>query len=252
MMGNVYFEGVDTLYSTSGFDFIDFENEVCDFQNYNFLNLITLIREIKRAEDAGVRTLNEDCYIEKKALLLPYHISNFEDFRIIQDGYFESEISFNGYPAKEGGISYIDPGMLLSISSKSENKEKAYEFIRFFLLDEYQYNIEWGFPVNKNALNAMMESSTEAKYYIDESGQRINTISTITIGSRKFLISPLSEEEAEKMKEFICSLDTLQYRDNEIVNMITESVRPYYTGEMTAEKASLYVQHRVEKYLSEK
>ena len=252
MMGNVYFEGIDTLYATSGFDFIDFESNTCDFQNYNFLNLISMIREIKRADDNNSRNLTEDCYIEKKAMLLPYHISNFEDYRIIRDGYFQSDISFNGYPARDTGISYIDPGMMLSISSKSENKEIAYKFIRYFMMDEYQFSVDWGFPVNKKALDSLKEKSTQTKYYIDESGQRINTISTITIGSRKLLISPLTEDEAGEMRVFIYSLNRLQYKDSEIVNMISESARPYYNGEITAEKVSLYVQHRVEKYLADK
>ena len=252
MMGNVYFEGVETLYATSGFDFINFDDKTCDFQNYNFLNLITLIREIKRADDNGGRNLSEDCYVEKKAMLLPYHISNFEDYRIIKDGYFDTEISFNGYPVRDDGISYIDPGMLLCINSKSENKEIAYRFIRYFLLDEYQYSVDWGFPVNMRALDSLMDKSTQAKYYIDETGKRVNTISTITIGSKKLLISPLSSNEAGEMRAFIYSLDTLQYRDPEIVSMISESVKPYYIGELTAEKASLHVQHRIEKYLSDK
>ena len=252
MMGNIYFEGVDTLYATSGFEFIDFDNDTCEFQNYNFINLISLLREIKRADDNNSRNLNEYCYMDKKAMLLPYHISEFEDYRIIRDGYFGTDISFNGYPARDGGISYIDPGLLFSISKGSNNKDIAYKFIRYFLLDEYQYSIDWGFPVNENALDLLVDKSTRIKYYIDDSGKRVDTISSITIGSREFLITPLSLEEANDMKRFICSLHKFQYRDTEIVSMIAESVKPYYTGEITAEKASLYVQHRIEKYLSEK
>ncbi|SEL63602.1 ABC-type glycerol-3-phosphate transport system, substrate-binding protein [Butyrivibrio sp. ob235] len=252
VMGTMNFAGADILYETSGFDFIDIKEKTCDFQNYNFINLISLIREVKRAEDSDIyKPLDSNCYIENKSMLLPYVISSFEDYRIIRDGYFKSDIFFNGYPSIGGGISYIEPGMMLSINSRSEYKEKAYEFIRYFLLDEYQYSIEWGFPVYENALDLLMDKSTRARYYIDDSGKRVDTNSTITIGKREFVITPLTTSEASYMKEFICSLNKLQYRDPEIVSLISESVKPYYIGDITAEKASSLVQHRIEKYLKD-
>ena len=252
MMRNVYFEGVDTLYETSGFNFIDFDSGTCDFQNYNFINLITLIREIKRAEESNTKVLDENCYREKKAMLLPYNITCFQDYRIIRNGYFDSDIFFNGYPSAEGGISYIDPGILLTINSKCENKKEAFNFIKYFLMDEYQYSIDWGFPVNEGALMTLMEQSTTAKYYIDDSGKRVNTNSQITIGSKSIIISPLSYKEAEEMRAFIASLERLQYRDPEIIKMMAQSLSLYYGGEIAAEKAALIVQDKIEKYFEEK
>ncbi len=250
MMGTKTFDSAEDLYTACAFDFIDFENNTCNFKNYKFIDLLIFIRELKRAQEHNNQKIDDNCFRDKKALLQSCFITSFEDYRIIKDGYFSADVVFNGYPGKDRGLSYIDPGMLFGISSLSSNKEAAWEFIRYFLLDEYQYKIDWGFPVNEDAFNALMEKSEQDKYYIDDSGRKITTNSTVIIGDREITITPLNRNEAESFKTFICSIDRLRHQDTEIIKIISEAAKPYYNGEITAEKASSMIQHRVEKYLS--
>ncbi|WP_408069723.1 ABC transporter substrate-binding protein [Butyrivibrio sp. JL13D10] len=250
LMGNKTFDSAEDMYTASGFDFIDFEYNTCDFKNYKFINLLIYIRELKRLQEKNSLSDDENIFRDKKALLQSCYISSFEDYRIIKDGYFSADVVFNGYPGKEGGLSYIDPGMLFAISSFSTNKDAAWEFIRYFLLDEYQFNVDWGFPVNEDAFNALMEKSQKEKYYISDEGQKINTYSKVIIGDREITITPLNENEAVELKTLICSIDKLRHQDSEIIGIINEVAKSYYIGDITAEKASSMIQHRVEKYLS--
>ncbi|WP_029323723.1 ABC transporter substrate-binding protein [Butyrivibrio sp. AE3004] len=250
MMGDIYYDGIDDFYTTSGFDFIDFEKNTCDFTNYNFINLLIYLREIKRLEDSKGPRIDADCYKNDKALLLPVFITSFEDYKVIKDGYFGTDIVFNGYPSIDGGSSYIYPEMMLAISSQSKNKDVAWKFIRYFLLDEYQYSIDWGFPVNKTAFNQLMEKSQNEKFYIDENGKKITTSSKTVIGDKEIYITHLSRSEAEEFKDFICGIDKLRHQDVELIGIISESAKSYFNGEIIAEKASTQIQNRVENYLN--
>ncbi|WP_044915381.1 ABC transporter substrate-binding protein [Butyrivibrio sp. WCE2006] len=249
MLGDVHFEGIDDFYTTSGFDFIDFENNTCDFENYKFVNLLIYLREIKKLEDNKGPRIGQDSYRNENALLLPYFITSFEDYKIIKDGYFGEDIVFNGYPSIDGGSSYINPWMMFAISSSSKNKEIAWEFIRYFLLDEYQYSIDWGFPVNEKALDIMMDASCHEKYYIDENGHKIITKSKTTIGDRIYSIKSLNKKEATELKSFIIKINKLRHQDTELIGIISEVANHFYNEEITAERASTLIQHRVEEYL---
>ena len=93
------------------------------------------------------------------------------DTRYVNDyinGYFGEEISYIGFPSdtETGAVVEADEQYLLS--AKSEHLEGAWEFVRYYLTEEYQRKVI-GFPVNKMIFEERAMEATKSPYTISSS-----------------------------------------------------------------------------------
>ena len=65
------------------------------------------------------------------------------------------------------------------------------------------------------------------------------------------ILGPLSQEEADQLRELVSSLSVIRFRYEDITNIIEEEANGFFTGNKTAEDVSKIIQNRVEIYLSE-
>ncbi len=128
----------------------------------------------------------------------------------------------------------------MAISCSTPYKDKAADFIDFILSEYGQKNYFYGLPIRKSTLDSTMDYS-EA------------TANTHFYTSYIQLDSSLSAETAkEKVYETIEKADTLAVTDDELINLVIDTCRPYLQGDTTLEQTIRSVQSKVTIYLSEK
>lgn len=201
---------------------ISFDTEV-------FNNLITYVKMQKCGErmDFDDDTVPKFTWFKNgKCVLSQVEISDF--------GALENEYTFNegtelfikGYPGrKEGYISAV-PNMCFSISEKCSDKKAAWDFIKYFLSDDYQIksdtNIYTGFPVKKTAYNLEVEKARKQDFKM-----------------------------AKKIEEAILMIDTPIEINSTINAIIKEEIMKFYADTVTADEVLKNIQTKVNLYKNE-
>ena len=252
-MGYLPKEYADEIYIACGSDLIDYDKGTCSYDSDAGKKLLEWISKLPTEEelDRIGREEIDTYYRQNKSLLMQYYISNFSDYQMLKKGYFGKEIVFNGFPSTDGGKSFICVDTQFAITSTSKNKEAAWDFIRTFLLDDYQGSIEYYFPVSKKAMDDMALKAQEPPYYIDENGEKHEISSYYDIGGTELEMKALSKTETDELCDFITSVDGVLIQDDVVSNIISEEAGAYYSGAKSLDEVTRIIQSRVSLYLSE-
>ena len=161
-------------------------------------------------------------------------------------------ITFIGYPSNGGTGSYINVSSALGINSKAKAKEGAWEFIRTFILEDYQNGSEhWSLPVLRSALDARFEEAMKQEYY-EENGEQVKQAKT-TWGYDDWeaTIYAATQEEVDAVKALIDSVDGVMGSNDEIRNIISEEAAAFFEGQKSAKDVADVIQSRVKIYVNE-
>lgn len=238
-------------------DMIDWEKGECHFDSEEFIKLLEFAHEFptgseieyadeleEEAEIVGIKngtTMLMDCY-----MLDTDEIQVHE--KVIGD-----DLAYKGYPCKEGnGVMAGPANTVLSISSKSKNKEAAWEFVKYFIMPKQQENLySWSFPILKSAFKNRMEEKMKPQYYL-ENGEKTEAFSTYSFGNNlEIEIGAASQENVDKLEEMIMSIDKLSHTDTKIYTIIQEEAAAYFDNKKTAKEVADIIQSRVAIYVKE-
>ena len=167
--------------------------------------------------------------------------STFGHIRLNRTG-FGGEIVFKGFPSADRNGNTIRPRTSIAITSTCKDIDAAWEFLRMFLMEDYQRNyITRSFPVNKVVFEERLKEQM-----VDDRAQF--TTST----GEKIAIKPFSEEEADMIRSVINNTTRLIAEgDNSLWEIVTESAEDFFNGKITARDAARIIQSRAIIYLSE-
>ena len=216
-----------------GVQYIQFMDEASGdytFDSEEFIELLTWANEFSDQEEL-------DSTKRKNELAWPRLIRRFDDFRGLVGDTGESVLV--GFPGAAGNGAYVDTdyGMQFSMSAQSGSKEGAWEFIKYFLSDDYQMAYAdtntYGFPVKVSALEAEAEKALSSDYYAAS------------------WIVPLTEEELDWCIEYMKTVTNADRFNYKVYAIIEEVAVNYFDGEITAEAAAEAIQRRVEGYLAQ-
>lgn len=192
-----------------------------------------------------------------KTLLSSEYIGRFQIIRELEEGKFGEPVTFKGMPGSNGnGSTFNSSGTLLSITAKSANKDGAWKFVRYFLTDEYQdmyaNRDSYSFPAKLSALEKKAEAAKEKPYWEDpDTGEKNYYDNTYWNGSESITIGVNTDEDNERMMNFIKSVTATNNYDVKIQDIITEESAPYFSGQKTAAQAAEIIQNRVANYIAE-
>ena len=241
-------------------DYMDFGKGRCYFDTPEFVSLLEYLKEFPKAEEMYTDDYwenydyesAESAYRENKVVLCPTTIYDIRETKYLIRGTFGEEVTFIGYPCKEGNGSAIVPSTSIAISAKSAYKDEAWNFVRYYLTDEYQGKLGWGIPASMKTFDERAKDAQNKPYYTDENGNKIEYDDTYYINGQEVIIKPLTAEEVSSIKEFIKSVDRISSYNDEIENIITEDAEPFFAGQKSAEEAAKVIQSRVNIYINEK
>lgn len=235
--------------------FINWETGECSFDSEGFVKLLEFISQFPEEYDDSQYTdefwvESESTYREGKTLLAISYLGQFSDFNMMEKGTFGEDITLIGFPAENRNGSVIDYSMSLGMSSKSSNKEGAWEFLRYFLSYDYQKDT-YGFPTNLKRYEELKQEAMQKPYYYDENNNKVEYDMTYYIGDTEVIIPPMTEEEIQELEDFLFSLNQPSIYNEELLNIIKEEAAAYYAGQKGAEEVSKVIQSRVRIYVNE-
>ena len=260
---------------TSMEDFIDWENRKCFFDSEEFIKILEEAADYPDIE-IDVMNIDIDKYAEENMeymrqmkagsfLLDTLLMTSVEDYLWYQE-MLGDDLCCIGFPNKEKSGNLIRTGQPpLCISSRSEKKDGAWEYIKMQIGDENQYKdlkfepeseedtyFRGTFPIKKAALDKMLEESLNPVFPKDENGKEKPRIYGST-GRTIELKSGGEKEAADAVRDIINSAERLSGSGNSnmIYDIINEESAAFFDGQKTAEEVADIIQSRIQIYVME-
>ncbi|MDE6926469.1 MAG: extracellular solute-binding protein, partial [Acetatifactor sp.] len=257
-IGELTREGfMNTAMQYCGNDFIDVTTGKCSFNTENFISMMEYAKTLPEELDwenmynDNYWMTYESQYRENRTLLMQLYISSMDNLKYSLNGNFGEPVTFIGFPTESGKGSYISANQSFVLSAKSANLEGAWEFLRYYLTDEYQNEIEWGLSVNKQIFMERAQRATQKPTYTDENGNEVEYEETFYINGEDIPLDPLSQEQVDQITDFIMSVDRAYYYNESVLNIINEEMGAFYTGQKNAQDVANVIQSRAQIYVDE-
>ena len=248
---------MSTAMQYCGNDFIDVTTGKCSFNTGNFISMMEYAKTLPEEIDWNSMYTDdywmnyESQYRENRTLLMQLYISNVENLKYPLNGNFGEPVTFIGFPTESGKGSYISANQSFVLSARSGNLDGAWEFVRYYLTDEYQNEVEWGLAVNKQIFMERVQRATQKPTYTDENGNEVEYEETFWINGEDIPLEPLSQEQVDQIANFIMSVDRAYYYNEDVMNIINEEMGAFYTGQKSAQDVANVIQSRAQIYVDE-
>ena len=238
---------------TSGDQYIDWENKKCNFDNESFMELLEFAKQFPaEITDDMYTDFDDACFFKGDALFDFTYVNNFRSYKREKQGRFGSDISYIGFPNELGvNCSVINSNYRFAISSKTKYADVSWQFIRQYLLEDYQNSLEYDFPIRKSSFDKLAEKSMDRPYWTDEDGIKVYDDEYAYIGDQEIRLDPLTKEEVQFMKDFVQSV-TLVYAPNQnVYNIVNEEASAFFNDQKTAKEVADIIQSRLTIYVNE-
>lgn len=240
----------------AGDQFIDWETGKCSFDSDGFIQMLEFIKEFPEELDETAYSDDywnnyETLWREGKVICQMTGISNIRDFNYMEKGIFGEQVTMIGFPSSNENGSAIVANLQLAMSAKSSNKEGVWEFMRYFLTDEYQENNQYALPLSIKRLDAMIEEAKKVPTYEDEEGNLVEQKDTYYLGGMEIPIDPMTDAEAERIKKELYSFTEVYNYNENLIKIIEEEAAPFFSGQKNAKEVAEIIQSRAQIYVNE-
>ncbi len=237
--------GLNTLVTYSMDSFYDSETGECKFDTDDFISLLELCNTFPKDYDYDNDESTPSLLRSGKVLLTSVYMSSFDNVQLYTKLYQEP-VNFIGYPTNNGSGSVVGFNNRFCIAAKSKNKEGAWAFIRTFLLPDAQKNLDWNLPVNKAAFEQKIEDAIHPS-----NDGNVTSVSSWWYDDTEIEIGPLTEDEAQVIRDIVYGATSESSYDDSLLNIITEEADYYFNGEKSAQEIAGIIQSRAQLYIDE-
>lgn len=249
--GHIYY-----MMSYGGEEFINVDTGKCNFNSQSFRDVLEYAKTLPR-EDPRYNWESDNYHVtqyrENLVLLYYMYIGNIKDCQYQIKMYIGEEVSFVGCPTSNSNGSVLSAdNFFFTISARSENMEGAWQFVRQFLTPEYQTSEEVNtMPVLKSAFLDKAQEATQRPYWTDVNGNRIYYDDTWIFNGETVILEPCTQEEVDRICQFIYTVDRTDYYNEVIENIIKEEAEAFFTEQKGVQKVMDIIQSRVQSYFDE-
>lgn len=244
-------------------EYIDSESGKCSFDSQGFIDFLEFVNQFPAYDGQGIELggsistgeidwqAQETMYREDKTILMNRYLSNYNDFNRAEKGEFGEDATIIGFPTEAKIGNAIMPDLTFALSSKSKCQEGAWEFLRYYLTDEYQNQVKYQFPIKKSALEIKEQEAMDRPYWVDEKGEKQFYDDYVSVGGVDVKLDPMTQEEAQEFTDFLTSLTLVGEFDQNLNEIIEEEAAPFFEGQKSAEEVAKIIQSRMQIYISE-
>lgn len=238
-------------------EYINADTGECYFNTPGFVELLEFANQFPEEidystwEEDNYWTEIESMYRENRTILLNCYLSDYHDFNRMEKGQFGEDVTFIGFPTESKNGNAIIPVTQITLSAKSGCQEGAWEFIRYYLTDEYQDAITYQFPIKKSSLTNKEKAAMERPYWEDEEGNKEYYDDTYWINDVEITIDPMTQEEASEVTTFLSNLSLVGIYDTDMIDIVTEEAQAFFEGQKSAQEVADIIQSRMKIYVSE-
>lgn len=238
---------LDFIISVDAPAFIDLETKTCNFNNDSFIKMLKYMNGLPDTEEPGSEAEN---IMSGEQLLSKQYVSGYHD--ICYFNYmFNNTVCFPGVPASQKAGGVICPYLCFGISQNCRDKEGAWEFLKQYLLGDYQ-NLAAAdglpFPICKSAFEL---KKNNFRKWVEESGEMYVGPDSKGKDVTLHISGDAGKEAIRKIDDLFDTIMATYNNDFKLPDLIWECIAPYFAGEKAAEEVSAAVQSRVSIYLSE-
>ncbi len=157
---------LDMFLSAAYEEYIDADTGKCSFDSAGFAQILTFLSTLpeeldeRRYDDQNYWQEYQYRFRDNKTALETVYLSSFNSIAsLFSYTFYTDEISFVGYPTEGANGGVLTTGEVsFAISSKSPLKDGAWDFVRYFLTEEYQDG-QYYFPLRRASLDKQMETA---------------------------------------------------------------------------------------------
>lgn len=247
--------GEDFLYMMlqyCGMDFVNMSTGECKFNSEEFISMLEYAKALPT--EYSMESEEEDYYAkyrEDRTALMDVYFSSVQEMSQYMNGYFGEDVNFIGFPSEDKNGSVLMFGQSFALSANTETVDGAWEFIRYYLTDEYQNSLYWEFPVSKEAFAKNAQEALEKPYYYDENEEKVYYDNYVTINDESVVVEPLKQEQIDQVVDMVMSTDKEIYYDVNIENIIMEEAAAFFEEQKSAEEVAQIIQNRAQTYVDE-
>lgn len=238
-----------------GSDFVDASTGKCNFNSEGFIELMKFAINLPEEfsddyyEEMYGKGNYETQYRDNRTILCPIYIGAIKHMNYTVNGSFGEPITYIGFPTDSGEGSYLEAREAYAISEKSRYKDVAWEFLRYYLTDEYQDTITYGLPVQKERFMELAQEAMQKPYWIDQEGNKVEYDESFWMNGEEITLPPMSKEQVDAVIALISSVTKHPYINEEVLNLINEDMGAYFSGDKSAEDVAGLIQNRVQLYI---
>lgn len=234
-------------------DFVDKKNGRCNFDSDDFKNLLKICNE-RGVDDEDYNWEEGEAELLRKGdILFKYSSTDIDTFKETLAAFGE-DVNFIGFPCSDKHGNYIRFNTQIGISSKSENKNEAWKFLRILMSKEYQgrnQSFEY-LPTRQDCFNLRMEAEKATEDYVNEMGREIYVKNYVTdLDGISYEVKPLSEKEAEQYIDMVNRASKTVDYDEKIMDIVDEEAAIYFGGDRNLDDTVNLIQNRVGIYINE-
>ncbi|MBR6402901.1 MAG: extracellular solute-binding protein [Eubacterium sp.] len=235
-------------------EFIDWEKGECSFDNQNFKDILEIANQGSNEEmnyDDGMSEMQK--FADGKIMFMNGSLA-LENMSEHTDTY-KGDIVIKGYPSADNSGSFISLKRMAAISSKSENKDAAWEFVRRYATEEFQgkhYQGFWGDPTRKDVYDVACETATATKETTDKYGNKVTPRNdSYVMDGYTVTLRPLKEEEVKTYTAAVEKAAGLWSSDHKVIEIISEEAGAYFAGDKSVDETVKLIENRVNTYINE-
>lgn len=248
-----------SIMNLGGGQFVDWKNGTCNFDSDEFVSLLefcnTFPKEIDYEtmyNDDSYWTKWETMYREDQTLLSQLYLSRFHQYLEYRYGSFGEEITMIGFPSAPGNGAVINADLNIAISAKSKNQDGAWEFLREYLLSDYQSTISYGWPLRLDRLEELKAEAKQKPYWEDPvTGEREEYDDTYYLNGEEIALPIMTDEEIQYVMDILTGASEVAVYDSDLQNIIVEEAAAYFSGQKSAKEVAGIIQSRASIYVSE-
>lgn len=250
-----------TLFAQNLDQYLDWSSGTARFDSQEFRSVLDFCAGFPDqarggGDDVGVYTR----IASGEQLLLPVELTDFTGIQLYKE-LFGGRAALVGYPRQGGCGASFTTGCGMALARTCGDREGAWTFLRTLLLpaDEDTLGL-YGFPVNRESFERMMEKSMEEQYVTDENGELylgadgepvLQSTGIWFVDGRMIEMRPATREECGQILSLYDETDAVTGCDETVWAIVQECAAAYFAGDKTAEETAAAIQSRVVLYMNE-
>ncbi|MCM1497369.1 MAG: extracellular solute-binding protein [Clostridium sp.] len=243
-------------------DYMDWESGTCHFDSEDFRYILELCNEKGAAKEENVSDAEIMEEVDSQYTRLQngaYMLLRESEISLRKIQFdrkaLDAGITYIGLPNRERQGSYFSFNWQFAISSQSQVKEQAWEFIRTFMSREYQKSLNndsW-MPVFQDMFDSRIKELTATEAYVNEYGEVIEPIEEDTMewGDVQVVMGAPAQEDIDVYLDLIQQTKRCGDVDEVVFDIICEEAESYFKGRRKLDKTIDIIQKRVTTYMSE-
>lgn len=244
--------------------FVNWETGECKFNSDDFINILEFANKFETEinydkvdwQEQQLDMSKDRCLIESA------YIGNYKSVSELE-AMAGGEITYIGFPNSNGtNGACIMGNSELAISSKSKNKDAAWEVIKYLLpkvepegtdsdKNPFSESDYYGFPIIKACLEQKAKKAMEPQYYTDENGKQQIVENSYSVNGIEIKQKPCTQADIDKINSLIDNAAIVVRYDQSIDKIIEEESAAFFSGQKTAKEAADMIQNRVNIYINE-